>query len=130
MPHCYTESGMTVCASRGVPPNAVDDTLTLGDNDGNTSPDLMNPGIDNEELVYTFLDGRRALRGHLVRFRERHWRAVRRWQCRRQQRRRELLLGDMPVRGERHVLFRRLQLLHRRFLRRRGHLYEHPYPQL
>ena len=56
-PHCYSESVMTVCASRGVPPNAVDDTLTLGDNDGDTSPDLMNRGIDNEELVYTFSMG-------------------------------------------------------------------------
>jgi len=52
-PHCYTESGMTVCASVGLAPSATDSTLTLGDNDGNTSPDLDNAG-DADVKVYTF----------------------------------------------------------------------------
>ncbi|HEY2387339.1 MAG TPA: hypothetical protein VGK30_10280 [Candidatus Binatia bacterium] len=53
-PHCYTESGLTVCASKISPP--TDGTLTLGDNDGNTSPDLSNQG-DADGLVYTFSMG-------------------------------------------------------------------------
>ncbi len=53
-PHCYTESGMTVCASKVSPP--ADAMLTLGDNDGNTSPDLDNEG-DADGLVYTFSMG-------------------------------------------------------------------------
>jgi len=52
-PHCYTESGMTVCAAVGLPPSATDSTLTLGDNDGDTSPDLDNAG-DDDVKVYTF----------------------------------------------------------------------------
>ena len=53
-PHCYTESGLTVCASKLSPP--ADGTLTLGDNDGDTSPDLNNQG-DADGLVYTFSVG-------------------------------------------------------------------------
>lgn len=56
-PHCYTESGVTVCASKGLPPNEVDDTLILGDNDGDTSPDLAHRESADDVLVYTFSMG-------------------------------------------------------------------------
>jgi len=55
-PHCFTESGVTVCATVGLPPSATDSTLTLGDNDGDTSPDLANEG-DADVKVYTFSAG-------------------------------------------------------------------------
>jgi cysteine-rich repeat protein len=56
-PHCFTESGVTVCASVGQPPTATDSTLILGDNDGDTSPDLANEGDSADVKVYTFSAG-------------------------------------------------------------------------
>ncbi len=56
--HCYTESGVTVCAFRVFAPDYVIlGDVTLGDNDGDSSPDLMNYHANSGDLVYVFSMG-------------------------------------------------------------------------
>ena len=58
MSHCYTEAGMTVCAFQVLAPEVVFlAALALGDNDGDTSPDLMNHDIESGTRVYSFSMG-------------------------------------------------------------------------
>lgn len=58
-PQCYTEAGMTVCAFEVFAPDVqLPGMLALGDNDGDTSPDLMNHDIGGSgPLTYTFSMG-------------------------------------------------------------------------
>jgi cysteine-rich repeat protein len=53
-PHCYTESGLTVCAYQNSAPDGPDDTLMLGDNDGDSSPDLAIHMPSDHYVVYEF----------------------------------------------------------------------------